>query len=160
MSSNDHGNISKLSFHFYNSIKVLTSFYKFADSLKSNKSITNEKLFLIDKKWFANYKNFYLCNNLFQLIKKYNITNFEAGELKILYNNLFKKFYDYNKLNSNVLMFYDKEEELPKIISTKVNESICYVNDFDIINEKTLLNLKKSMGDFNSEDSIKENIID
>ena len=155
MSSNNH---AKLSFHFYNSIKVLISFYKFADSLKRNKSITNEKLFLIDKKWFDNYKDFYLCNDLFQLIKKYNITNFEAGELKILYNNLFKKFYDYHKLNSNVLMFYDKEEELPKIISTKVNESICYVNDFDIINEKTLLNLKKSMGDFYYEDSIKENI--
>ena len=57
-------------------------------------------------------------------------------------------------------MYYDKDVELPKIISIKVNESICYVNDFDIINEKTLLNLKKSMGDFNSEDSIKENIID
>ena len=72
MSSNAQENISKLSFHFYNSIKVLTSFYKFVKSLKSNKSITNEKLFLIDKKWFTNYKQFYLCNDLFQLINKYN----------------------------------------------------------------------------------------
>jgi len=99
-----------------------------------------------------------LCNELFQLIKKYNITNFESGELKILFNNLFKKFYDDNKLNSNILIFYDKDEELPKIISTKVNENICYVNDFDIINEKALLNLKKSMGNFCNQDSIKESI--
>jgi hypothetical protein len=66
--------------------------------------------------------------------------------------------YDYNKLNTNVLMFYNKDEELPKIISIKINESICYANDFDIINEKTLLNLKKSMGDFNYEDSIQKKI--
>ena len=160
MSSNAKENISKLFFHFYNSIKVLTSFYQFAESLKNIKSIANEKLFLIGKKFFTNYKQFYLCKNLFQLINKYNIRHFDSGELKILFNNLFKKFYDYNKLYSNVLMYYDKDVELPKIISIKVNESICYVNDFDIINEKTLLNLKKSMGDFNSEDSIKENIID
>ena len=158
MSSNAQENVSKLSFHFYNSIKVLTSFYQFVESLKSINSITTEKLFLIDKKWFTKYKEKYLCKDLFQLIKKYHITNFDSGELKILYNNLFKKFYNYNKLDSNILMFYDKDEELPKIISTNVNESICYVNDFDIINEKTLLNLKKSMGDFNNKDSIKENI--
>ena len=98
-----------------------------------------------------------MYDDLFQLINKHNITNFESGELKLLFNNLFKKFYNF-KNNSNVLMFYDKDEELPKIISTKVNENICYVNDFDIINEKALLNLKKSMGDFHCEDSIKENI--
>ena len=158
MSSNTQENISKLSFHFYNSFKVLTSFYQFIETLKSIKSITNEKLYLIDKKWFTNYKQFYLCNELFQLIKKYNITNFESGELKILFNNLFKKFYDENKLNSKILIFYDKDEELPKIIRTKVNENICYVNDFDIINEKALLNLKKSMGNFCNQDSIKESI--
>ena len=101
-----------------------------------------------------------MCKNLFQLINKYNIRHFDSGELKILFNNLFKKFYDYYKNNLNILMFYDKDEELPKILTIKVNENICFVNDFDIINEKTLLYLKKSMGDFNSEDSIKENIID
>jgi len=31
MSSNTQENISKLSFHFYNSIKVLTSFYQFIE---------------------------------------------------------------------------------------------------------------------------------
>ena len=56
MSSNIQENISKLSFHFYNSIRVLTSFYRFVKSLKSIKTIANEKLFLIDKKWFTNYK--------------------------------------------------------------------------------------------------------
>jgi len=157
MSSKDQENISKLSFHFYNSIKVLASFYEFIRLVKI-KNITNEKLFLIDKKWFAEYKKFYLFNDLFQLINKFNITNFESENIEMLFNNLFKTFYNINKNYSNILIFYNKDEELPKIISIKDNESICYVNNFDIINEKTLLNLRKSMGDFKDNIIIKDNI--
>ena len=54
------------------------------------------------------------------------------------------------------MKFYDKYEELPKIISTNLNERNYYVNDLYIINEKNIIKFKKLKGDFL--DSIKENI--
>ena len=146
---------SKLSFHLFNSIKVLTSLYKFkeeiSDRTKKNKNNEGQKLIIIDKMWFSKYKKFYLWDELFQLIKKYNISKFDISEQKILFNNLFNKFKHNNEQHDNkCIIFTEDTKQFPNIINEIKRPIIRYIDNYEIINKDIYLNLKKSMGDFNN----------
>ena len=148
----DEDFLLKKRFHLYNSIKVLTSFYKFKKDISEKNK--NEKVILIDKKWFSKFKNFYLCDQLFRLIKENNISEFDPTINKILFNNLFNKFIV--EKNTKFEIFY---EGFPKLINIK-NTNVQYVDNFEIINEEIYNNLKASIGEFNDFTPFEQNSFD
>ena len=74
MISNQSGMFSNNNdFQFNNSIKVFISLYKFQQQLIKNKDKNfSSKIILLDKKWFEQYKDFYFCDKVFNLITEYN----------------------------------------------------------------------------------------
>ena len=76
MSDNDEY-YSKLSFHLFNSIQVFLSLHQFklslSQKLKNNKEFEQD-IFLIDKNWFSEYKDFYLFNKLFDILIQFNLS--------------------------------------------------------------------------------------
>ena len=74
MISNQSGMFSNNNdFQFNNSIKVFISLYKFQQQLINNKDKNfSSKVILLDKKWFKNYKDFYFCDKVFNLLTEYN----------------------------------------------------------------------------------------
>ena len=142
----------KISFHLYNSIKVFTSLYKFKidllNKINNNNNISGQKLILINKNWFTKYQQFYLFNEIFDLIKNNNISNFGPEEINIIFNNIYNRFISMHK-DENMILFYNIKEEFPEIIRFKKFTSICYISEYEIINEEIYTNLKKHMGDFN-----------
>jgi hypothetical protein len=46
-------------------------------------------------------------------------------------------------------LFYNQKDEFPDIIRFKKNTSVCYISDYEIINEEIYNNLKKHMGELN-----------
>ena len=142
----------KISFHLYNSIKVFISLYKFRiellNKIKNNNNCIGQKLILIDKIWFSKYKEFYLCNDIIQLISENNLSSFGPEETSIIFNNIYNRFITFHK-KEKMKLFYNQKEEFPEIIRFKKNTSVCYISDYEIINEEIYNNLKKHMGDLN-----------
>ena len=147
MSNNPNNNkLSKYSFQFNNSIKVFISLYKFEQELKSPERKANSgKLFLLNKKWFLEYKKFYLFDKFLEIIKNNNLSDFDLTEQKIIFNNLFNDFYNQNS-HKDLILFYDIE--YPGAIVYTQNIQITYINDFEIINEEIYQNLLNCMGIF------------
>ena len=147
--------IGKISFHLYNSIKVSISLYHFRkkllDKIQSKKNISNQKIILIDKNWFSSYKKFYFCEEVIKLIKDNKLSLFSPGIQKLLFNNIFSTFkrYIHKKKSSNLLLFYNKKDEFPKVKYYHNNSNFSFISDFEIINEEIYANLKKHLGDFN-----------
>ena len=136
-------------FQFNNSIKVFISLYKFQQQLINNKDKNfPSKVILLDKKWFENYKDFYFCDKVFNLITKYNLTDFDLTEQKIIFNNLINEFSKKNSSlpSKDLLLFYD--QEFPNIMTCKNNNKLKYIKDFEIVNEEIYENLLNSMGTF------------
>ena len=150
----------KGSFHLYNSIRVFISLYKFkkelSETMQNNNIIYKQKLFLINKKWFLNYKKYYLFPKIDELIKSNNFRSLEPKEEKIIFCNIFNEFFSKYK-KKNLFLFYNKKGEFPKLVKLKNNPNICYISDFEIINEEVYRNLKKHMGDFNISNKLNEN---
>ena len=145
INSNDD-KMSKYSFQLNNSIKVFISLYKFEKSLKSPESKANSgKFILLNKKWFLEYKKFYLFDKFLEIIKNNNLSDFDLTEQKIIFNNLFNDFYNTNS-HKDLVLFYDIE--YPNAIFCTQNIQIRYINDFEIINEEIYQNLLNSMGMF------------
>ena len=145
INSNDD-KMSKYSFQLNNSIKVFISLYKFEKSLKSPESKANSvKLILLNKKWFLEYKKFYLFDKFLEIIKNNNLSDFDLTEQKIIFNNLFNVFYNTN-FNKDLILFCGIE--YPNAIFCTQNIQIRYINDFEIINEEIYQNLLNSLGMF------------
>ena len=102
---------------------------------------------MLDKNWFSEYKKFYLCDEIFKLIKENNLTDFDLTEQRLIFNKLFNEFYKLKK-NENKILFYD--EEFPDLIWIIDNNKhkVTFINNFEIINEETYKNLLNSMGMF------------
>ena len=136
------------SFQFIISIKVFASLYKFKNQIinKEKESLSGQVI-LLDKDWFSEYKNFYLCDKIFELIKENNLTDLDFTEQKLIFNKLFNEFYQ-SKLNEKKILFYD--EEFPELISSNDNKGhqVKFIKNFVIINEETYKNLLNSMGMF------------
>ena len=156
MSNNSNDDkMSKFAFQFNNSIKVFISLYKFEQALKNPEKTTNSgKFILLDKKWFLEYKTFYLFDKFLEIIKNYNLSDFDLTEQKIIFNNLFNAFYN-NNSHKDLLLFYDIE--YPDAIFCTENIQIRYINNFEIINEEIYQNLLNSMGMFKYCDKIAKN---
>ena len=150
MISNQSGMFSNNNdFQFNNSIKVFISLYKFQQQLINNKDKNfSSKVILLDKKWFENYKDFYFCDKVFNLITEYNLTDFDFTEQKIIFNSLVNKFT--KKIESlkpkDLLLFYD--QEFPNIMTSTNDDKIKFVKDFEIINEEIYENLLNTIGTF------------
>ena len=139
-------NIDKYSIQFNNNIKVFISLYKFRQELMNSKTTKLLKgVILINKNWFTNYKNFYLFDKVFELITINNLTDLDKTEQQIIFINLFNEFYDKNS-SKNLLLFYNRE--FPEIITRINDNTIKYVNNFEIINEEIYNNLINSLGIF------------
>ena len=136
------------SFQFIISIKVFTSLYKFKNQIinKEKESLSGQVI-LLDKDWFSEYKKFYLCDKIFELIKENNLTDLDFTEQKLIFNKLFNEFYQ-SKLNEKKILFYD--EEFPELISSNDDNGhlVKFIKNFEIINEETYINLLNSMGMF------------
>ena len=149
--------LEKLSYHLYNSINVFISLYNFQNELKKNVNNNNnnpgQKLILIDKEWLENYKNFYLYNDFINIMIENNLTFKNQYEKKYVFNNIFKIFRSKNN-NQKLLLFYDKNEEFPRIINYKNNINICFISEFEIISEEIYNNLKKHMGNLSISSSV------
>ena len=150
MISNQSGIFSNNNdFQFNNSIKVFISLYKFQQQLINNKDKNfPSKIILLDKKWFKQYKDFYFCDKVFNLITEYNLTDFDFTEQKIIFNSLVNKFT--KKIESlkpkDLLLFYD--QEFPNIMTSTNDGKIKFVKDFEIINEEIYDNLLNTIGTF------------
>ena len=156
--------IEKISYHLYNSIKVSISLYnfrkKFFDKITKKNNTPKQKIILIDKIWFSNYKKFYFCEEVIELIKVNKLTSFAPGVQKLLFNNIFNSFkhYIYKNSNPKLLLFYNKKDEFPKVKYYNKNSNFGYISDFEIINEEIYTNLIRHMGDLNITISRNNNI--
>ena len=102
----------KLSYHLYTSIKVFASLDQFKNELIgniNNNNIKCQKIILIDKNWFNNYKKYYLYNELFELIRQNNLSLFDPEEQKILFNNIFNSFIKQNKTEKLIIFYNGKD---------------------------------------------------
>ena len=145
----------KLSYHLYNSISVFASLFKFQKDfttrINSNNNDDGQKLILLSKNWFTEYKRIYLYKKIKDIVEKNKLSLANTDEKKILFNNIFKSFASINK-NKKLLLFYNIDE-FPKTENYIQNSNIYYISEFEIINEEIYNNLKKHMGEF------KDNII-
>ena len=144
---NQNEKLIKYSFQFNNSIRVFISLYKFKQELSKKKSeILSKEVYLLNKNWFNTYKDFYLFDRIYDLIKSNNLTDLDLTEQQLIFNNLFKEFYNKNSEKSLLLLFYD--EEFPDIILYDHDINVKYVNDFEIINKEVYEDLLNCMGVF------------
>ena len=139
---------NEFSIQFYNGIKVFISLYKFRQQIinKENEALSGQ-IILLDKTWFSNYKKYYFCEQIFELIKENNLSDFDLTEQQLIFNSLFNDFYK-SKSNEDKILFYD--EEFPHLECTKNNKGtkIKFINNFEIINEEIYKNLLNTMGMF------------
>ena len=142
MSFSEKKNYYSCQFNY--SIKVFMSLYQFHQNISNS---DKGEVILIDKVWFSRYKQFYLYDKIYELIKENNLFDFDLTEQKIIYNNLFKEFSE-TKLNKDIVLFYD--EEFPDLINQRndIGKKIKFINNFEIINQETYQNLINSMGMF------------
>ena len=135
MSFSEKKNYYSCQFNY--SIKVFMSLYQFHQNISNS---DKGEVILIDKVWFSRYIQFYLYNNIYELIKENNLFDFDLTEQKIIYNNLFKEFSE-TKLNKDIILFYD--EEFPDLINQRndIGKKIKFINNFEIINKETYQNL-------------------
>ena len=142
MSFSEKKNYYSCQFNY--SIKVFMSLYHFHQNISNS---DKGEVILIDKVWFSRYKQFYLYDKIYELIKENNLFDFDLTEQKIIYNNLFKEFSE-TKLNKDIVLFYD--EEFPDLINQRndIGKKIKFINNFEIINQETYQNLINSMGMF------------
>ena len=124
-----------------NILKILISIYYYEKSLKYNENIfkNNNRFYLMNPKWFNNFKDFYEYSNINKTLTSYhkniNFNNYEENINDIIdifsnNNNLQLKQTELNEYLSNI----DKIRVSQKLIENITYITNCYIVPFKIIN--------------------------